>query len=92
MKKEVFTNLNQQELTDIIRHSVRLELDNLNLGLSGGPNLMKIKEAKEYLQVSEATLFRWMKTGKIAGYHLGSRLFFKREELENALIKNDSKI
>ena len=50
-------------------------------------DLIKAKEACEYLKVSKVTIFKWLKQGKITGYYLGTRLFFKMSELEKALIK-----
>ncbi len=50
-------------------------------------DLIKAKEACAYLKVSKVTIYKWLKQGKITGYYLGTRLFFKMSELEQALKK-----
>jgi len=86
MSKEVFTNFSREELTDIIKESIQAVVDNLELNAPAVPtNLVKVKEACAFLQVSKATIFRWMNAGKVKGYYLGTRLYFKQDELEQAL-------
>lgn len=41
-----------------------------------------IKEACEYLGISEPTLFRWMKAGKVSYYKVGNGTRFKKGNLD----------
>jgi len=41
-----------------------------------------VKEAAEYLEVSEITLRRWIKVGKITSDRIGRSIFFEADELK----------
>ena len=45
------------------------------------------KEAAKLLSVSLPTILDWTKTGKITGYRIGSRIRYKRAELESSLLQ-----
>ena len=84
-EKQIFTNISEDRFLDLIREVVRDEITRLDH--TGTEDLIKAKEACEYLKVSKVTLYKWLKQGRIIGYYLGTRLFFKKSELEMALTK-----
>jgi len=43
---------------------------------------LTIKEAGEYLKVSEQTIFRWMRTGKLSFFKIGNATRFRRSNLD----------
>ena len=86
MKKEIFINLEIQDLENLIRNCIREELKEMT-SKGEDTDLLKANEVCEYLKISKVTLFKWLKQGKITGYHLGTRLFFKRTDVDKALIK-----
>lgn len=43
---------------------------------------MTVKEAASYLKISQMTLFRWMKSGKVTHYKLGNSVRFTKEDLD----------
>lgn len=43
---------------------------------------LTIREAAEHLGVSEPTIFRWMREGKVSFFKLGGATRFKRENLD----------
>lgn len=43
---------------------------------------MNVKQAADYLGVSEPTIFRWMREGAISFFKLGGSTRFKRENLD----------
>ncbi len=88
MKKEIFTNLEIQDLEDLIRNCIREELNEITSNYEK-EDLLKSNEVCEYLRISKVTLYKWMRQGKITGYYLGSRLFFKKAEINNALTKKE---
>jgi len=47
-----------------------------------------IKQAAEYLQVSEPTIFRWMKDGLISFYKVGGSTRFSRNGLDAVIEKS----
>jgi excisionase family DNA binding protein len=84
-EKQIFTNISEDSFKELIREVVRDEITRLNN--AEVENLIKAKEACAYLKVSKVTIYKWLKQGKITGYYLGTRLFFKMSELEQALKK-----
>jgi excisionase family DNA binding protein len=49
--------------------------------------LLTRKEAAKLLGVSLVTLNQWTRDGRVKGYHISSRVRYKREELENSLTR-----
>lgn len=45
------------------------------------------KETAELLKVDLSTLWHWVKKGKLQAYGISGRVYFKREEIEQSLIK-----
>ena len=43
---------------------------------------LTIREAGEYLKVSEQTIFRWMRSGKLSFFKLGASTRFRRSHLD----------
>ncbi len=82
-EKQIFTNITEDRFRELIREVIRDEIAQFNH--SETEDLIKAREVCEYLQVSKVTLYKWLK--KVTGYYLGSRLFFKKSEIENALKK-----
>ena len=84
-EKQIFTNISEDRFKELIREVVSDEITRLNH--TEAEDLIKAKEACQYLKVSKVTLYKWLNQGRITGYYLGTRLFFKMSELENALTK-----
>ena len=82
-EKQIFTNITEGRFRELIREVIREEISGINH--SKTEDLIKAKEACDYLCISKVTLYKWLKQGKIIGYYLGTRLFFKKSELEKAL-------
>lgn len=53
---------------------------------SGRSDLMTRQEAADFLSVDLSTLYNWQKQGKIVAHGLSGRVYFKRSEIEKALI------
>ena len=90
MKKQFFTSLEIQDIETLIRHCIREELEEFRNNKEVD-ELMKANEVCEYLKISKVTLYKWLRTGKISGYYIATRLFFWRSEIINALIKKEIK-
>ena len=53
-----------------------------------GPNdLMTRQEVANFLKIDLSTLHHWTKKGKLTRYGLGKRIYFKRKEIEQALVE-----
>jgi excisionase family DNA binding protein len=44
-------------------------------------------EVAEMLKVDISTVHNWVKKGKLISYSIGSRVYFKRDEVEQSLIE-----
>ena len=84
-EKQIFTNITEDRFRELIREVVREEISGLNS--TDSEDLIKAKEVCNYLKISKVTLYKWLNQGKITGYYLGTRLFFKKSEIDKALIK-----
>jgi len=56
--------------------------------LEGGRRWLSVREAAEYLGVSEPTIFRWMKEGLLSFYKIGNATRFSREGLDTVIRKS----
>ena len=52
-----------------------------------GEDLLTRQKAMQLLDVGSATLDRWSKLGLINRYGIGGRVYFKKSEIINSLIK-----
>ena len=80
-----FKELLDQYLSDSIKPNKSLDEK------IGSSALIKIKELCEMLKVSKVTVFAWIKSGKIKAYHVGSRLYFKKNEIEATITNRKAK-
>lgn len=58
-------------------------------GLKESNHLLKIDELCALFMVSKVTIFAWIKKGKLKAYHVGTRLYFKKSDIDTLL--NDPK-
>ena len=53
--------------------------------------LLKINEAADFLHVTTRTINTWKKSGRIPFHYIGSRIFYRKSELESALADSRKK-
>lgn len=51
--------------------------------------LLTRKETCHLLKINLSTLWAWKRSGKINSYSIGNRVYFKRSEIDKALIKTN---
>ena len=49
--------------------------------------LLTREETAEYLKISLSTLWHWSRKGILPSYGIGNRVYYKRSEIEKALIR-----
>lgn len=49
---------------------------------------LSIRQATEYLEISEQTLYRWMRDGVVTYYKVGDSTRFRREDLDTLIEKH----
>lgn len=48
--------------------------------------LMTRNEVADYFKINISTLWHWTKSGKLTAYGIGNRVYYKRSEINNAII------
>ena len=86
-------NLSQDDLTLIIKEGVKSQLEDFKENLTShiSDELLTREEACMLLKIDSSTLWRWTNKGMVTAYGIGSRRFYKKEELFNSLIQLTSK-
>ena len=84
-------NLSQDDLTLIIKEGVKSQLEDFKENFTShiSDELLTREEACMLLKVDLSTLWRWTNKGTVTAYGIGSRRFYKKEELMSSLIKLD---
>lgn len=94
MQQIAITQLNPQDLKQLIKEVVQQELSSLTDSL-GNTEVDRLnsreKTAKDILDVDLSTLHRWTQQGKIKAHVIGNRIYYKDSSIEEALIEIVSK-
>ena len=83
-------NVSVDELVAIITNKV---LEGLEIRLEQlqqkkhQEQLLTRTETAKYLKVDISTLHNWTKKGKLKAYGLGNRVYYKKDEIEEALVR-----
>ena len=85
----IFDVLSKEELEDLIGKSLEEAFKNNLSNSTPDQELLTREQACMLLKVDPSTLWRWTNKGKVTAYGIGSRRFYKKEELMNSLIKLD---
>ena len=87
----IFDVLSKEELQDLIGKSLEEVIKNNPFNHLPDQELLTREEACMLLKVDSSTLWRWTNQGKIIAYGIGSKRFYKKEELLESLIQLTSK-
>ena len=90
-KQLIFDVLSKEELEDLIGKSLEEVIKNNPFNHSPDQELLTREEACMLLKVDSSTLWRWTNQGKIIAYGIGSKGFYKKEELLESLIQLKTK-
>ena len=90
-KQLIFDVLSKEELQDLIGKSLEEVIKNNSKNIPPDQELLTREEACMLLKVDSSTLWRWTNKGKITAYGIGSKRFYKKEELLNSLVMLNSK-
>tara|TARA_B100000963_G_scaffold202967_1_gene176759 strand:- start:323 stop:598 length:276 start_codon:yes stop_codon:yes gene_type:complete len=85
----IFDVLSKKELVDLIGKSLKEVIKNNPQKNPSDQELLTREEACKLLKVDSSTLWRWTNKGKITAYGIGSKRFYKKEEILKSLIKLD---
>tara|TARA_R110002049_G_scaffold306318_2_gene504603 strand:- start:4667 stop:4951 length:285 start_codon:yes stop_codon:yes gene_type:complete len=89
MKSLQLINTTPEQLVDLIKEGVKIELQALKkelLAKDANDDLLTREQAAEFLQINLSTLWHYQNRGKVKAYGIsGSRRYYKRSELLAAL-------
>jgi excisionase family DNA binding protein len=85
-------NVNADELLQAIRAIVREELEEIKLNFQPKQpeEYLTRAEVVKLLKIDLSTVHNWAKKGKLLRYGIGNRVYFKRSEIEEAMIAFDN--
>ena len=88
MDKLLLTSLSFPELQSLIISSVETAVQSATAHLQAKNEIEYLtrKQTSALLGVSLVTLSEWTKEGKVKGYRIGSRIRYKRHEIEQSLL------
>lgn len=80
-------NVTPEEITSLFK-GLQNQIKELNEKFEpkNPTELLTRNEVTELLKCNLGTLHNWVKKGKLTPYGIGNRVYFKRSDLENALV------
>jgi hypothetical protein len=81
--------LTPEELQNTITEVLKTQFDNFKKDFStekANDELLTRTEACEFLKIDSSTLWAWQNKGKVKGYAIVNRRYYKRSELLDCLI------
>lgn len=86
MQDLVLTSFSLSDLQSIIKEAIRTELLTGIKASAPAPadGYLTRKETAQWLNISLPTLHEWTLSGKLPAYRIGSRVLYKKTEVDNA--------
>jgi len=82
--------ITEAQLVDVINNAIQIQFDELKQELNkvrDQEELLTRDEAAKLLKINSSTLYNWTRKGKIPSYGIGYRVYYKRSEILNSLVK-----
>lgn len=80
----------QAQLIDVINQAVQKQFEELTREIHkvrDQEELLTREEAANLLKKNSSTLYLWTRKGKIPSYGIGNRVYYKRSEILDSLVK-----
>lgn len=74
-------------IKDAITEQIRYLFNELKNELKSTTELLTPKDVARFLKCDIKTVSNWRRTGKLIAYGKGSRVYFKKHEIEQSLIR-----
>lgn len=89
METVQFIQTTPAQLQAMILEGVRAELKELKKDFQPKEptEYLTRKEVQKMLNINMSTLHHWTKQGKLKAYGIGARIYYKRHEVDSALIR-----
>ncbi|SDB30192.1 Helix-turn-helix domain-containing protein [Flavobacteriaceae bacterium MAR_2010_188] len=73
------------QIVEFLEIELRTIKENLQTKVPLG--LMKRNQVSQFFQINLATVHNWTKRGVLKSFGVGNRVYYKRKEIEDALVK-----
>lgn len=89
MQQIQFIQVTPEQLQDAIIEGVKSQIDDLKKNFQAKePNeYLTRNEVAEMLKIDLSSLHNWKKRGILQAYQIGGRVYYKRDEVELAIVK-----
>ncbi|ALM07748.1 DNA-binding protein [Sediminicola sp. YIK13] len=89
MRSVQLISITPQELQEEILKGVQKQLEEFKKDLSKSDQIELLSRADvaKLLQIDLSTLYHWTKKGTLTSYGIGNRVYYKREEVESAIVR-----
>lgn len=92
MENLILSSYTLQQLQQVVRDCIKQELNVSNPTLAQVEDkLLNSKEAARFLKVSLVTLHKWKVSGQVKFHRIGSRIRYKKSDLDAALLSVSNK-
>lgn len=81
-----FLQTTPDELSELIGKEISKHILQLESKIPQPEQLLTREQTAKLLSIDLSTLWSWTKAGKLKSYGIGSRVFYKRSQIEDALI------
>jgi excisionase family DNA binding protein len=87
MKQLHFISITPEEQEDRIYNRLKSEFDTLkkNFKPKEPTEFLTRNEVRDLLKVDLSTVHNWTKRGKLKAYGIGNRVYYRRDEVEEAM-------
>ena len=81
-----------EQLNQVVQDALKLQLEEFKKSFTPTPpdEILTPEETAELLRIGTVTLWRWTKNGKIQAHGIGGRTYYKKSEIDKALIPYDN--
>lgn len=89
MSKIVLVQATPEELKALISESVKPLVDDIkaNFKPKEPTTYLTRQEVADLLKINLTTLWHWTNQGKLTAYSIGSRIYYKRKQVENSIVE-----
>lgn len=89
MEKLQFIQTTPQQLQDAIIEGIKIHLEEIkeHIQLKTPTKYISRSDLAESLDVNLSTIHNWTKKGKLKSYGLGGKVYYKWDEVEEAIVK-----
>jgi excisionase family DNA binding protein len=88
MKNLLFTQVSPEELKTLINEALASKLKSIQLSsATSHEDYLTTVEVSQLFKISISTVHNWRKAGTLVACQIGGRVYFKRTDIDNAVVQ-----